>query len=921
MRTIYICLLSFFLSASAVHSQTSNCFQITSILVDACAPSGQEGLNEMVGFQVGPNPLNVNDMSVTWATTNISWLGTCQTAETAQKVAELNATIEACGLLLEPVNGVLPANSRVILVTSVNMDVASNSFAGLTDTTYLLFHCGTTTQGHFANFDAAGGIRTLSISFSSPAACSSSVSYQRNLLVNQNGQAGAQDGAIVFFDAQGNATYDNNGCNAPYIPLSADWNPPFNGNVCANSPPINLNSLITGNAGGTWSGEGVIGGSFFSAAGLFGAVDVSYTVSQGACSVSETNTINIIQIPDPSFTNPGLICSSAGPVQLNTLITGTPGGNFSGQGISNNILNPNGLSGSINVTYTIVVSGCPNSSSDVFNIIPTESATWIAPTDICAGDLVDLNPLITGVQGGTWSGQGVSGNTWNTSGLTGAVQLTYSIVSNGCDVNFTQSVTINEGGNSSWNAPESICSSDGQQDFNLFVTGTQGGNWSGQGITSGGVFNPSSVSGTVVISYTVGSGSCLTTQQEVIDVIQSPDAPSVIGPVDYCEGEDAAPLIASGEPGSSISWYADELLSEIIAEGEFFQPSTDESNVLWVIQSNNGCKSLPIQVNINVTPKPAAPQVAPEIAACQGQTVEVTASGTGTIGWYDNSQLTNLLSVGGTYSFTVGAFEQLFVVQTINNCVSDVAVVSIIEGNLIEASINPGGTINLCEGESVTLSSNFESGNTWTGGFNTPTLEVNTAGQYVLIVEGACNTSSDTVLVNIIELDASFTASVLEGNAPLFVSFESNSTGGQSCTWLINNITEPSLAAGSFTFITPGTYTITQRCVNGDCVDEFSLDVMVNSGDTQLEIANSFTPNGDNFNDFFKPNAIGIKELSARIFNRWGQLIYEWQGLENFWNGELNGSQAPEGVYFYVIEAKDFAGNELLRNGSITLLR
>lgn len=909
----------FIVFTGKVKAQITSCFQINSILVDACAPSGLEGQNEMVSFQVGPQALNTSDMNVTWATASIQWLGVCQTSETAAKVAELNATIEACGWLLEPTNGILPANSKVILVTSVAMDVASNSFAGLTDTTYMLFHCGTSTTGHFANYMANGGTRTLSMSFANPAGCSQSVTYDRALLVNQNGQQGAADGATVNFDAQGNANYINNGCNAPFVPLSAAWTPPSNGNVCVNSFQLNLNAVVTGNPGGTWSGEGV-NGIFFFPSGLNGPIEVTYTVTQGSCSVSETNIINVNPLPDATFSNPGPICSSAGPLNLNTLITGTPGGNFTGSGVVNNQLNPESLAGDVTITYTVVQLGCLSSSQQTINIIQTESAAWNAPNEVCQGAQINLDDLVTGAAGGTWSGSGVSGNILNTTGLTGAVVISYTIVSNDCDVVVTQSINIIQGGNASWNAPENICTSSSSIDFNTFITGDTGGNWIGSGISNAGIFNPSGLSGTISITYQIGSGECLSSQSNNIEIIDSPATPTVLGPVDYCQDETAAPLIASGISGGDFNWYSDAALTNLVFTGQTFEPSTGVSNGLYVTQDLNGCESAPFQVNINITPKPPTPIVPEEVAICEGTQTTINAEGAGLIGWYADPEISNLILAGNTFIIEQGAYEILYVVQILNNCTSDVAIVNIVEGENITALINPEGPISLCEGESITLTSNFNSGNLWSTSETTPSIVVDEPGNYSLTVTGICNTSVTTVNVNLITLNAEFSANPLEGLAPLTVNFSPEAVS-QDCGWFINGVAEPSLNNGSFTFTTPGNYTVRRLCENEPCSEEKTIEITVNSGNVEFNVPNSFTPNGDNFNDFFKADGSGIESLNARIFNRWGQLIFEWEGFANGWDGNVNGVASPDGVYFFIIQAKDFAGNTLEKNGTVTLLR
>ena len=154
-----------FLPVLVVSQTTGACFKIESILVDACG--NDEGNNEMVRFLVGPNALNSSDLNVIWATIANPWGGVCQDATTAQKVTALNATIQACGRILEPVGGILPANSKVLLISGLNFNPANNSFAGLADTIYIIFNCASPGTGNFAN--AGTGIRTFSMSFSTPA--------------------------------------------------------------------------------------------------------------------------------------------------------------------------------------------------------------------------------------------------------------------------------------------------------------------------------------------------------------------------------------------------------------------------------------------------------------------------------------------------------------------------------------------------------------------------------------------------------------------------------------------------------------------------------------------------------------------------------------------------------------------------------
>lgn len=192
----------------SLNSSNAQCFEIESILVDACGLGSLEGENEMIRFKVGVVALNSNNLSANFPTAN-SFLGICQNGASATATTALNNTITGCGFLKEPTGGILPANANVLFLTSTDVNTTANSFANLNDTLYVIFQCAGNTSGHFGN--SSSGIKTFSISFSTPVGCSDVVSWQNSNLIGGNG-------ALVNFDPSGNATFSNNGCQAPFLP-------------------------------------------------------------------------------------------------------------------------------------------------------------------------------------------------------------------------------------------------------------------------------------------------------------------------------------------------------------------------------------------------------------------------------------------------------------------------------------------------------------------------------------------------------------------------------------------------------------------------------------------------------------------------------------------------------------------------------
>jgi gliding motility-associated-like protein len=219
----------------------NNCFEIKSILVDACG--SPEGHNEMVRIEVGSSSLNTVDFQANWP--NNPFRGLCQNNNTANNVAFMNSTIQSCGYFLEPQNGVLPAGSQVLLITSEDFDATTHDYSGLMDTIYVIFQCPGNTSGHFANWvnncDPNTGSRTTTISFG--MGCTQTKTYNRCFLTNQNGGIGGgpaiRDGARADFGPNNTVNYLNDGCT---IPIGNFF---VNANVIAGQLPACPNNAIT----------------------------------------------------------------------------------------------------------------------------------------------------------------------------------------------------------------------------------------------------------------------------------------------------------------------------------------------------------------------------------------------------------------------------------------------------------------------------------------------------------------------------------------------------------------------------------------------------------------------------------------------------------------------------------------------------
>ncbi|MFA7274020.1 MAG: nidogen-like domain-containing protein [Crocinitomicaceae bacterium] len=123
------------------------------------------------------------------------------------------------------------------------------------------------------------------------------------------------------------------------------------------------------------------------------------------------------------------------------------------------------------------------------------------------------------------------------------------------------------------------------------------------------------------------------------------------------------------------------------------------------------------------------------------------------------------------------------------------------------------------------------------------------------------------------------------------------------------------------TFTVPGYYYLTSTNACGTHVWDFYYDAHV----CDIVMPNVFTPNGDLINMMYGPigaDPAGLSSFNCKLFNRWGNLMYEFTDVTKGWDGRTsNGNFADDGVYFYKIEAKDIEGKSLDKQGFFHLVQ
>jgi len=98
--------------------------------------------------------------------------------------------------------------------------------------------------------------------------------------------------------------------------------------------------------------------------------------------------------------------------------------------------------------------------------------------------------------------------------------------------------------------------------------------------------------------------------------------------------------------------------------------------------------------------------------------------------------------------------------------------------------------------------------------------------------------------------------------------------------------------------------------------------VRVYKSKPDILVPSAFTPNGDGKNDIIRPILLGISKLNYfRVYNRWGQLLFNTSEFNKGWDGNINGAAQQSGTYVYMTEGVDYLGNTIFRKGTIVLIR
>jgi gliding motility-associated-like protein len=290
----------------------------------------------------------------------------------------------------------------------------------------------------------------------------------------------------------------------------------------------------------------------------------------------------------------------------------------------------------------------------------------------------------------------------------------------------------------------------------------------------------------------------------------------------------------------------------------------------------------------------------------------------------DSNQFNPTLTGPGTYSIK-------YIYVDSNGC-EDSSLVQITVNPLPKVIVSPNNP-TVCSGIPVILNAMGADYYRWTPGkgLSDSNASSTTADPIVTTTylvtgmngDGCSDTAMLTVYVDSIPR-ASFNGQILNYCDPLTMQFANLSTRGDSYNWDFGDGVTSNELDPQHTYKGAGAYQVTLTVTSEyGCVNDISKEAIILQGsDDLVKIGDAFTPGNYGINSIIAPHVL-CSELTGyvfRIYNRWGQLLFQTNDPTAGWDGRFDGQMQLLGVYDYYIEF-NCADCKIFKKGNITLLK
>jgi gliding motility-associated-like protein len=355
----------------------------------------------------------------------------------------------------------------------------------------------------------------------------------------------------------------------------------------------------------------------------------------------------------------------------------------------------------------------------------------------------------------------------------------------------------------------------------------------------------------VLLTITNGDGSCPDTATTIVQVNPYPALDPVPKHANVCQGQ---PLVLQSnvDAGTEVTW-TNYNISDPRSASPTITPDHDTTYHV-VAQNSFGCVR---EADIAITVTPRFTVTVADATICQGNRVQLAASGAVRYRWLPETGLSRsdvanpIANPASTTTYRVIGFGN-------DACFTDTATATVI--------VNPSPGVN--------------------------------AGPDLVVATG-----SEVRLQPEIDKDV--------------ISIHWEPATGLSCTDCESPLVTPRSSISYFV-------TATNRY---NCTSTDGLNIKLVCESSSIFLPNTFTPNGDGQNDIFYIRGRGVRNIKVfRIFNRWGQVVFERTNLNtddqaSGWDGKFKGITVNPDVFIYYAELVCDTNETFTMKGNVTVLR
>jgi len=416
-----------------------------------------------------------------------------------------------------------------------------------------------------------------------------------------------------------------------------------------------------------------------------------------------------------------------------------------------------------------------------------------------------------------------------------------------------------------------------------------------------------STAGTYTVVVTNSNGCASAASQPVTVFVRAIPATPVVtlsGNTTFCSG---GKVVLTANSGSSLQWLLND--TPIPGANTDTYTATVGGNYTVVAINNNGCVSTPsIATSVTVNPSPSIPLITTTggTAVCTGGSVLLTASAATGYQWFKDG-----VGIDGATSqaYTATSAGMYTVVVTNNSgCTSPVSMATTIVQNPATQSpvVTASGNTSFCAGGSVLLKASAGTTYQWymggspISGATAQTFEANASANYSVLVTNSngCNSGTSSPVAVVVNTMPKVPVVIANGPTTFckdqFVILSTPRVNELQYQWLLNGTVLQGATTDTLRVSDEGSYSVRTTNSSG-CATTSTATATYISCANGIYMPTVFTPNQDGKNDIVKPSLPGMGKFQCfKIYNRWGNLVFETFEKGKGWDGTLKGTPQPD---------------------------